>query len=82
MSQGQRGNLCEVFGRNSDGKKKLVQEDIDTGTGEIAEQGVRGDFLQVPHEVDFLHAHDGDTGGGTDNQEAAARTGTVGEGNP
>ena len=77
-----RGDLRQIFRVPAHGYEQLVHQDIDARTGKVADERVRGDFLQIPHKVDFLHAHHGHARGGTNDQQAAARTGAVREVNP
>ena len=63
-------------------ENQVVRQHITAGASEIPQQGVWGDVLQIPDEVDLLHAHDSHTCGGTNDEDAAARAGAVGQENP
>ena len=53
-------------------------QDEGSGTGEIAHQRNPADVFQIPDKVDFLHAHNGHASSGTDDEQAAACSGAVG----
>ena len=61
---------------------RLRNQQVDTGTGQVAQQNRQGEAFQVVTERNLLHAHHRNAGCRADNQEAASRNGAVGQEGP